>query len=77
MLAEQIGLPVADLEQALKSGAFTERIKEDETEATPFGIVGCPTFMFGAFPLIGIQPAETTRLLIQRYVDKAREQMGH
>ena len=76
-LAERIGLPVADLEQALKTGALTERIKENETEATTFGIVGYPTFMLGAFPLIGIQPAETMRLLIQRYVDKAREQVGH
>jgi hypothetical protein len=48
-----------------------------EAEATTFGIVGCSTFMRGAFPLIGIQPAETMRLLIQRDVDKAREQVGH
>ncbi|MBI3796711.1 MAG: DsbA family protein [Deltaproteobacteria bacterium] len=76
-LAEGIGLPVAELEHALKTGALTERIKENETEAATFGIVGYPTFMLGAFPLIGIQPAETMRLLIQRYVDKAREQVGH
>jgi predicted DsbA family dithiol-disulfide isomerase len=61
----------------LRTGAFTERIKENEAEATTFGIVGYPTFMLGAFPLIGIQPAETMRLLIQRYVDKAREQVRH
>jgi predicted DsbA family dithiol-disulfide isomerase len=76
-LAERIGLPVAEFEQVLKTRVFTERIKENEAEATTFGIVGYPTFMLGAFPLIGIQPAETMRLLIQRYVDKAREQMGH
>jgi len=76
-LAERIRLPVAELEQALKTGAFTERVKENEAEATTFGIVGYPTFMLGAFPLIGIQPAETMRLLIRRYIDKAREQVGH
>jgi len=76
-LAEGIGLPVAEFEHTLKTGALTERIKENETEAATFGIVGYPTFMLGAFPLIGIQPAETMRLLIQRYVDKAREQVGH
>ncbi|HEV8712708.1 MAG TPA: DsbA family protein [Candidatus Binatia bacterium] len=76
-LAAGIGLQAAELERALKIGAFTERVKENEAEATTFGIVGYPTFMLGAFPLIGIQPAETMRLLIQRYVDKAREQVGH
>jgi len=77
VLVEGIGLPVAGFEQVLKTGAFTQQVKENEAEATTFGIVGYPTFMLGAFPLIGIQPAETMRLLIQRYVDKAREQVGH
>lgn len=76
-LVERIGLPVAGFEHVLKTGAFVEHVKENEAEATTFGIVGYPTFMLGAFPLIGIQPAETMRLLIQRYVDKAREQVGH
>ncbi len=76
VLVEGIGLPVAGFEQVLKTGAFTQQVKENEAEATTFGIVGYPTFMLGAFPLIGIQPAETMRLLIQRYVDKAREQVG-
>ena len=76
-LAEHVGLSTTALEQALKAAIFTERVKENEAEATTFGIVGYPTFMLGAFPLIGIQPAETMRLLIQRYVDKAREQVGH
>ena len=76
-LAEGIGLRAADLEQSLKRGAFTERVKETEAEATTFGIVGYPTFMLGAFPLIGIQPAETMRLLIRRYIDQARKQLGH
>ena len=76
-LAERIRLPVAELEQALKTGAFTERVKENEAEATTLGIVGYPTFMLGAFPLIGIQPAETMRLLIRRYIDQARKQLGH
>ncbi len=77
VLVERIGLPVAGFEQVLKMGAFTQQVKENEAEATTFGIVGYPTFMLGAFPLIGIQPAETMRLLIQSYVDKAREQVGH
>jgi predicted DsbA family dithiol-disulfide isomerase len=76
-LTEGAGLQAAALQRALETGAFTERVKDNEAEATTFGIVGYPTFMLGAFPLIGIQPAETMRLLIQRYVAKAREQVGH
>ena len=76
-VAEQVGLPVAELEQSLQSGELTKRVRATEQEAATFGVVGYPTFLLGEFPLIGIQPAETMRLLIQRYVDKAREQVGH
>ncbi len=76
-VAEQVGLPVAELEQSLQSGELTQRVRATEQEAAEFGIVGYPTFLLGEFPLIGIQPAETMRLLIQRYLDKAREQVGH
>lgn len=76
-LAERIGLSIAPLEQALDAGTFTARVRETEAEAATFGVVGYPTFLLGAFPLIGIQPAETMRLLIQRYIDQARKQVAH
>ncbi len=76
-LAERVGLAVAALEQALKAGTFTACVKETEAEAATFGVVGYPTFMLGAFPLIGIQPAETMRLLLQRYIDQTRKQVAH
>lgn len=76
-IAERVGLSGSDLQRALETGTFTNRVKETESEAATFNVVGYPTFMLGAFPLIGIQPAETMRLLIQRYIDKAREQVGH
>ncbi len=76
-VAERVGLSGDRLEQAFKTETFTARIKANEAEAATFGVVGYPTFMLGAFPLIGIQPAETMRLLIQRYIDKVREQGAH
>ena len=76
-LATGIGLSASDLEQALQASTFAERVKETEAEATTFGIVGYPTFMLGEFPLIGIQPAETMRLMIQRYIEKSREEVAH
>lgn len=76
-IAERVGLSPRDLEAALRDGIFTRRVKETEEESHTFQVVGYPTFMLGAFPLIGIQPAETMRLLIQRYIEKAREQVTH
>jgi predicted DsbA family dithiol-disulfide isomerase len=76
-IAENVGLPLSELAIALKEGMFTSCVKETEAEAHTFQVVGYPTFMLGAFPLIGIQPAKTMRLLIQRYIDKVREQVTH
>ncbi|MGH7962837.1 MAG: DsbA family oxidoreductase [Candidatus Binatia bacterium] len=74
-LAERIGLSTAALEQALHAGTFTARVKENEAAAA--FVVGYPTFLLGEFPLVGIQPAETMRLLIQRYIDQMRKQVVH
>ncbi|NOT56810.1 MAG: thioredoxin domain-containing protein [Deltaproteobacteria bacterium] len=76
-IAERVGLSPKELDAALRDGTFTSRVKESEEEARTFQVVGYPTFMLGAFPLIGIQPAETMRLLIQRYVEKARAWVTH
>ena len=76
-IAEDMEFSQSEFEHALQTGAFTTHVKETESEAAAFNVVGYPTFMLGTFPLIGIQPAETMRLLIQRYVDKSREQVGH
>ncbi len=72
-----MGLSRSEFEHALQASTFTSRVKDIESEAATFNVVGYPTFMLGTFPLIGIQPAETMRLLIQRYIDKSREQVGH
>ena len=76
-VAANVGLSRGEFEGALRAGTFTSRVKDTESEAATFNVVGYPTFMLGTFPLIGIQPAETMRLLIQRYIDKSREQVGH
>ncbi|MGE0682533.1 MAG: DsbA family protein [Candidatus Binatia bacterium] len=76
-LVESIGLPAGNFKQALTTEVFTARVKENEAEAATFGVVGYPTFLLGEFPLVGIQPAETMRLLIQRYVDQRQKQISH
>ncbi len=76
-LAERAGLPTTELEHHLQAGTFTARVKEAEAEATTFGVVGYPTFILGAFPLIGIQPYKTMKLLLQRYIEQAQKQVSH
>lgn len=76
-VAERAGLSPSALEHALTAGMFTARVKATEAEATTFGVVGYPTFLLGEFPLIGIQPAETMRLLLQRYIAQSRERVTH
>ena len=76
-LVESIGLPARTLEQELRTGTLTARVKDSEAEAATFGVVGYPTFLLGEFPLVGIQPAETMRLLIQRYIDQKQKQVSH
>ena len=42
-------------------------------EARELGIVGYPTFLLGEFPLTGIQPYDTMRLLLARHIVRSRE----
>ena len=76
-IIDNIGLSPGALAQALEEGTYTPNVQATEQEAATFGVVGYPTFMLGAFPLVGIQPAETMRLLIQRYIDQAQQQVTH
>ncbi len=76
-VAEGAGLSPAALEHALTTGTFTARVRATEAEATTFGVVGYPTFLLGEFPLIGIQPAETMYLLLQRYIAQSRRRVSH
>jgi len=59
--------------------AFRQDIRErltescliaNKTEADCFSALGYPTFMLGEFPLVGIQPKETMRLLLTRFLSQ-------
>jgi predicted DsbA family dithiol-disulfide isomerase len=47
-------------------------LMENKSEADRFSALGYPTFMLGEFPLIGIQPKETMRLLLARFLSQRR-----
>jgi predicted DsbA family dithiol-disulfide isomerase len=70
-LAEGVGLERARfIHQATEAGAMADRIAANKREADDFSALGYPTFILGDFPLIGIQPIETMRLLLKRYMEK-------
>jgi predicted DsbA family dithiol-disulfide isomerase len=48
------------------------QLLENKDEADRFSALGYPTFVLGEFPLIGIQPKQTMRLLLARFISQRR-----
>lgn len=68
-LAAQAGLDPAHFRDELERGRMAARIAANKTEADGFSALGYPSFILGDFPLIGIQPIETMRLLLGRFIE--------
>ena len=73
-IAERAGLDRSRFRAALDSGAMAERIAEHKREADEFSALGYPTFILGDFPMIGIQPIESMRLLLGRFIRQRTEE---
>jgi predicted DsbA family dithiol-disulfide isomerase len=73
-IASAAGLDAARFRQDIVSGRMAGRLLEHRREADSFSALGYPTFMFGEFPLIGIQPKSTMRLLLERFLDQRRRE---
>jgi predicted DsbA family dithiol-disulfide isomerase len=67
-IAARVGLDRAKFRAAIIDGAMTSRLEAHRREADDFSALGYPTFILGDFPLIGIQPIETMRMLIGRFI---------
>lgn len=66
-LASGLGLPDADLRQALVSRAFEQHVVDDEEEAKALDVGSVPAFIAdGKFGVIGVQPVEVLRELVER-----------
>jgi predicted DsbA family dithiol-disulfide isomerase len=57
---------------AIQRRLTAPRLIENKSEADQFSAIGYPTFMLGEFPLIGIQPKDTMRLLLSRFLSQRR-----
>src|SRR5579885_2911972 len=69
------GLPLEERElarirNAITSGRMAPRVAANKAEAESFSALGYPSFVLGDFPLIGIQPIETMRMLLARFIER-------
>jgi len=73
-IAERAGLDRSKFREALDSGVMSARLDDHKREADEFSALGYPTFILGDFPMIGIQPVESMRLLLGRYIRQRAEE---
>jgi len=75
-LAARAGMDRARFRADIESGRMAGKLLEHQREADQFSALGYPTFMLGDFPLIGIQRAETMRLLFERFIELRAQKPG-
>lgn len=73
-IAKQSGMDPRRFRAGLESGRMAERISRNKEEADRFCALGYPTFILGDFPVTGIQPIETMRMLLGRFIQQRSEE---
>jgi 2-hydroxychromene-2-carboxylate isomerase len=77
-LAAGVGLEPRRFLADLQARKMAARLEANRREADEFSALGYPTFMFGRYPLIGIQHIETMRLLFRRFIEiRTTKERGH
>ena len=76
-VAHRAGMDRAGFLADLLSERLASRIADNKREADEMAALGYPTFILGEFPLIGIQPKETMRLIFARYIRQREENPGN
>jgi predicted DsbA family dithiol-disulfide isomerase len=71
-IAAAVGMDSEAFRQGIQWRLTASCLMENKSEADRFSALGYPTFMLGEFPLIGIQPKETMRLLLARFLSQRR-----
>lgn len=64
--AEQLGLNMAKFRAALDSGKFKERVDREAAEGDKVGAGGTPTFFINGYKLVGAQPIDQFKKLIDQ-----------
>jgi predicted DsbA family dithiol-disulfide isomerase len=71
-IAAEAGMDRDAFRQGIERRLAASCLMANKSEADRFSALGYPTFMLGEFPLIGIQPKETMRLLFVRFLNQRR-----
>jgi predicted DsbA family dithiol-disulfide isomerase len=71
-IAGASGLDGASFTDDMVKSRMTGRIAQNKDEADRLSALGYPTFILGDFPLTGIQPKDTMRMLLQRFIGQRR-----
>ena len=71
--AQRLGLDLDRWSACLGSGEALDGIERDVALAEELGIEATPTFFVNGYPIVGAQPLETFRELIDRELEKARQ----
>jgi predicted DsbA family dithiol-disulfide isomerase len=74
-IASECGLDGRCFRADLASGRMAPRIAANKQEADRLSALGYPAFILGDFPLIGIQPIATMRLLLRRFIDQRLQEL--
>jgi predicted DsbA family dithiol-disulfide isomerase len=69
-LAAEAGLDRDELNLALESNRYRQRLEDNALAAHERGVDGVPTFFVGDYPLVGAQSEQVMRQILQRYVEK-------
>ncbi|WP_439593947.1 DsbA family oxidoreductase [Microbacterium sp.] len=73
-LAADAGLDADAAREALESGRFLAAVREDQAQASAYGINGVPFFVInGKYGVSGAQPAEAFTQIVRQVWDEQRE----
>ncbi len=73
--AAAAGLPIGRFMEFVATRRGAPRLAATCEEARELGVAGYPTFLLGEFPLCGIHPYETMKLLVTRHIERARAEL--
>ena len=62
--ANEVGLNVSEFNQCLDSGKYAEEVRNDFNDGSAAGVGGTPTFFINGVPLVGAQPFENLKAII-------------
>ena len=70
--AEELGLNMGKFKAALDSGKFKAQITKDQADAQKAGASGTPTFLINGTKLVGAQPVDKFKELIDAELKKKK-----